>query len=104
MIEWLDIENLPVDIQPGRSFLFCTMGKHIIHVTLVVHDQQSFCWSTQGTGASAILIRDDEMALVTHFAEPNLPEPNERQITAVAVRVANLDGRSDAYLHDRYGR
>ncbi len=62
------------------------------------------CWSTEGTSSGAALLLDRDMALVTHFAEPDMPEASERQITAAAVRVANLDGRYLAYEHDRYGR
>ena len=104
MIDWQDIEELPRDIALGRSFLFCTLGKHIFHVTLVVRDGDAWCWSTEGPATHASLLNDSDMALVTHFAAPNLPEASDRQVTAVAVRVANLDGRSLAYRHDRYGR
>jgi hypothetical protein len=44
------------------------------------------------------------MAQVTHYAEPNLPEASPLQVTTVTVRVANLDGRTFSYQHDRYGR
>jgi hypothetical protein len=104
MIDWRDIEDLPRELTPGQSFLFCTLGRHIFHVTLVVRDGEALCWSTEGAATEAALLRDSDMALVTHFAEPNLPDASERQVTAVAVRVANLDGRSLAYQHDRYGR
>ena len=104
MIDWQDIEELSRDLAPGRSFLFYTIGKHIFHVTLVVRDGDALCWSTEGPATAASLLRDSDMALVTHFAETNLPDASERQVTAVAVRVANLDGRSLAYQHDRYGR
>jgi hypothetical protein len=104
MIEWRDIAELPSELAPGRSFLFCTLARHIFHVTLVVRDGGSLCWSTAGTASGASLLSDSDMAQVTHYAEPNLPEASPQQITAVAVRVANLDGRSFAYQHDRYGR
>ena len=104
MIDWREIEALPRDLEPGRSFLFCTLGKHIFHVTLVVRNGDALCWSTEGASSSAALLLDRDMALVTHFAEPDIPEASERQVTATAVRVANLDGRYLAYEHDRYGR
>lgn len=104
MIDWREIESLPRDLKPGRNFLFCTLSRRIFHVTLVVRDGDALCWSTEGPAASAALLLDREMALVTHFAEPDLPEASERQISAVAIRMANLDGRSLAYEHDRYGR
>jgi hypothetical protein len=104
MIEWRDIADLPGELEPGRSFLFCTLGRHIFHVTLVVRNGDSLCWSTQGTALGAALLSDSDMAQVTHFAEPNMPDASPKQVTAVAVRVANLDGRSLAYQHDRYGR
>ncbi|WP_449470089.1 hypothetical protein [Sphingobium chungangianum] len=104
MIEWREIEYLPTDLVAGRSFLFCTLDKRIFHVTLVLRGGATACWSTGGAGAGAALLSDRDMALVTHFAAPNLPDADERQIAAVAVRVANLDGRSFAYEHDRYGR
>lgn len=104
MIEWREIEDQPTDLAAGCSFLFCTLDKRIFHVTLVLRDGVRACWSTGGAGAGAALLADRDMALVTHFAVPNLPDADERQIAAVAVRVANLDGRSFAYEHDRYGR
>jgi hypothetical protein len=104
MIEWRDIAEMPSELAPGRSFLFCTLGRHIFHVTLVVRNGESLCWSTEGSATGAALLRDSDMAQVTHFAEPNLPEPSPLQAAAVAVRIANLDGRGLAYEHDRYGR
>ena len=104
MIDWRDIEELPRELAPGRTLLFCTLSRHIFHVTLVVRDGEMLCWSIEGPTTGAALLRDRDMALVTHFAEPHLPEASDRQVTAVAVRVANLDGRSLAYQHDRYGR
>lgn len=104
MIDWRDIEELPRELAAGRSFLFCTLGKRIFHVILVIRDGEALRWSTEGAGADAALLLDRDLALVTHFAEFNLPEASERQIAAVAVRVANLDGRFLAYEHDRYGR
>lgn len=104
MIDWLEIEMLPAGLAPGRSFLFSTVSKHIFHVTLVQRDGETLCWSTGGQGSRAPLLPDGEMAMVTHFAEPNLPEPTEQQLTAATIRIANLDGRGLAYEHDRYGR
>lgn len=104
MIEWHDIAALPSEVAAGHHFLFCTLGRHIFHVTLVVRDGDSLCWSIEGTASGAALLSDSDMAQVTHFAEPNMPEVSAQQVTAVAVRVANLDGRSLAYRHDRYGR
>ena len=104
MIEWLDIAGLPREVTLGRSFLFCTFAQHVFHVTLVQRDEGSLCWSIGGPGPQAPLLLDRDMAIVTHFAEPNLPHLTEGQLAAAATRVANLDGRGLAYQHDRYGR
>lgn len=104
MIDWKQIEDLPKALEPGTSFLFCTLAQHIYHVTLVAREGETLCWSTAGGGSTAPLLLDSEMAMVTHYADIDLPEASERQVTAVAVRVANLDGRGLAYEHDRYGR
>lgn len=104
MINWKEIEELPKDLTVGSKFLFCTLSKHIHHVMLVICNGDSFCWAVDGQGAEASLLLDSEMAMVTHFAVPNLPESTERQLTALAIRVANLDGRPHAYEHDKYGR
>ena len=104
MIEWLDIANLPRDVPLGSSFLFCTFAEHVFHVTLVQREKESLCWSIGGRGPQAPLLLDRDMAMVTHFAKPNLPQPTEGQLAAAAIRVANLDGRGLAYQHDRYGR
>ena len=92
MIDWREIEELPGDLAPGRSFLFCTLGKHIFPVTLVVRNGEALCCSRDNAGANAAVLLEED-ALVTHFAEAELPQASERQITAAAARVANLDER-----------
>ncbi|WP_019831908.1 hypothetical protein [Sphingomonas sp. PR090111-T3T-6A] len=104
MIDWHEIEGMPRDLAAGSSFLFCTLSKHIFHVTLVVRNDDALCWSIEGPDANGKLMLDQDMALVTHYANYNLPEATQKQIAAAAVRVANLDGRYLAYEHDRYGR
>ena len=104
VIEWIDIRELAGGVALGQSYLFCTLGQHIFHVTLVRHNGDALCWSIGGTAPQAALLLDREMAMVTHFAEPNLPTPTEQQLTAATIRIANLDGRGLAYEHDRYGR
>lgn len=104
MIEWLDIVSLPREVPLGSSFLFCTFAQHVFHVTLVQREGGLLCWSIGGRGSHAQLLVDREMAMVTHFARPDFPKLTEAQLAAVAIRVANLDGRGLAYQHDRYGR
>ena len=102
MIDWREIEELPGDLAPGRSFLFCTLGKHIFPVTLVVRNGEALCCSRDNAGANAAVLLEED-ALVTHFAEAELPQASERQITAAVSSLPVARTVSATYVSLAHG-
>lgn len=105
-IDWREIEDLPRDLASGLSFLFRRLSKHVFHVTLIVHNGEALRWTIEGAGANGKPLMDQDVALVTHFAD--LCDPFEfppdsfdgDAISAEMVRRPDIDLNAEFFHPD----